>query len=175
MHSLFASGHVLWQISVRISDIISSFFIALTLSVCQVKTQTQILISHWRRRGVCPSRHRRARTTCACVDASSDASNGLVIVNVYSQSPPTTVEKVLISLLQMPILLLIVKPNECRTLVSFLVSWCPTVSVWNCLCVRSGWQWPALLLASAGRLWGALSAEMGLRAPPRGRLQQGRS
>lgn len=37
---------------------------------------------------------------CACVDASSDASNGLVIVNVYSQSPLTTVEKVLISLLQ---------------------------------------------------------------------------
>lgn len=82
------------------SELVTLSLLLSLLLLCQVKTQTQILISHWRRRGVCPSRHRRARTMCACVDASSDASNGLVIVNVYSQSPLTTVEKVLISLLQ---------------------------------------------------------------------------
>lgn len=44
------------------------------------------------------------------------------------------------------------------------------------LCVpdRSGWQWPSILLASFGRVWDTYHAEMGLRAPPGGRLQQGR-
>ncbi len=144
-----------------------SFSLSILLVVCQVRTQTQILISHWKRSGVCPSHHQRARTMCACVDASSGASNGLVTANVYSQSPPTTVEKVPKLLLQFII--------EARGVqeVSFILRFVITVSVWNCSCVRSGWQWPALLLASAGRLWGTLTAEMGLRAPSRGRLQQG--
>ncbi len=97
-----------------------SFSLSILLVVCQVRTQTQILISHWKRSGVCPSHHQRARTMCACVDASSGASNGLVIANVYSQIPPTTVEKVPKLLLQLSMSLLL-KPEECRKLVSFLV------------------------------------------------------
>lgn len=83
-----------------------SFILSILLVVCQVRTQTQILISHWKRSGVCPSHHQKARTMCACVDASSDASNGLATANVYSQSPPTTVEKV-------PKLLLLLSMSYC--------------------------------------------------------------
>lgn len=41
------------------------------------------------------------------------------------------------------------------------------------VCDRSGWQWPSVLLASFGGVWDTHPAEVGLRAPPRGRLQQG--
>lgn len=63
----------------------------------QVRIQTLILTSHWRRREVCPSRLLRARTTFVCADASIGASSVPLTASVCSQNKRKMVEKVLLS------------------------------------------------------------------------------
>lgn len=85
-------------------NIILNLFLSLVLFVCmsfsQVRIQTLILISHWRRREVSPSHLLRARTTFVCVDASIGASSAPLTESVCSQNQRTMVEKVILSSLK---------------------------------------------------------------------------
>lgn len=83
---MFAIGHICFDNS----EICILFF-------PQVRIQTLILTSHWRRREVCPSLLLRARTTFVCADASIGASSVPLTASVCSQNKRKMVEKVLLS------------------------------------------------------------------------------
>lgn len=65
-------------------------------SLHQVRTQTQTLISLWRRRGVCQSHLLRVTTMCVSVGGSNAVSNAPITVRDYSLTPPTMAPKVLL-------------------------------------------------------------------------------